>query len=88
MTEPKLCKDCRHAVNPSAELSRAYWYDWVCMHPSATLPALPPNPVTGEIEPSKQIRCAEARGYGSLGRCGPKGRFWEPKQIIGFGVST
>lgn len=80
----KLCIDCRHAVNTCAELARSRLYDWICMHPSATLPALPPNPVTGEIEPSKQITCEEARGYGGVARCRPKGRYWEEKDI-GFG---
>lgn len=82
----KLCIDCRHAVNACPDSARSRPYDWICVHPSATLPALPPNPVTGEITPSTQITCEEARGYGSVARCGPEGRYWEAKdKDIGFG---
>jgi hypothetical protein len=99
----KLCKDCRFAVNrfPDSHAATISMraYDWECQHPSSALPASPPNLVTGEIRPARQLPCPEARSEEASVRskkanyCGPDGRFWEAKdegpprlgQVIGFG---
>lgn len=84
MTEPKLCKDCRWAVNHGAGLTMAGPYDWECRHPSSLLP-LPPNLVTGEPHEPMYMACATARGRTVNSECcGPEGRWWEPLEV-GFG---
>jgi hypothetical protein len=94
MTEPRLCRDCRWAINTATGLSRSssYLYDWKCDHPCSLLPPGPPNLVTGEPEKPYRLRCHEARMWQKglfdtgIGHCGPEGRFWEPKDgELGFG---
>jgi hypothetical protein len=78
MTEPvRLCRDCRWARNTCAELSRSYWYDWVCDHATSTRQP-PPNYVTGEPGKPRQDLCNYVRD--DPARCGIAGRYWEPRE--------
>jgi hypothetical protein len=90
MTEPRLCKDCRWAVDRGAGLrTQSRSYEWFCGHSSSLRPAKPPSLVTGEIPPRAQMGCEEARAYdkdllGGPIHCGREGQFWEPLEV-GFG---
>jgi hypothetical protein len=83
MTEPKLCKDCRWAVNTQPDyrptIPGLAEYAWRCQHPSATRPPRPPSRVTGYVELAEQWSCPEARSDHHEA-CGPEGRFWEARE--------
>jgi hypothetical protein len=79
MTEPKLCKDCRWAINPTAQDERPLLtrrsYDWVCGHLGARL-RHQPDYVTGQPIEARRDKCLYVRDDPQ--RCGPEGRWWEP----------
>jgi hypothetical protein len=94
MTEPvRLCKDCRWAVNVVAgrggALPPSMYFE--CHHPSAVVTE-PPDLVTGAPTKPAWEFCSHHRSSTVGNRCGPEGRFWEPKDddpefsgVIGFG---
>jgi hypothetical protein len=75
MNEAKLCKDCRWAGNPCAELTLPRPYDWVCGHLGARL-RQQPDYVTGRPVEPRQDKCLYVRDDPQ--RCAPRGRWWEP----------
>lgn len=81
MTERKLCRDCRWAANPAAELAEARPYDWICNHSGARLRGQP-DYVTGRPVQPQQDKCLFVRDDDH--RCGPEGRWWEAQEV-GFG---
>jgi hypothetical protein len=93
MTEPKLCRDCRWAINRAAPLASPRSFEWYCGHPSSLMPADPPSPVDGSVKPSRRLGCEQARAWekslfsGKAEYCGPSGRYWEPTGSgeVGFG---
>jgi hypothetical protein len=88
MTEPRLCKDCRWATNPGAELAPHPLFpntrrrvagprDWVCTHSTAAR-AGQPDLVLGLPVPPWQDGCVSVRR--DPNRCGVTGRFWEARE--------
>lgn len=82
MTEPILCKDCKHRFVP--------WYMWFSgasekHKPHCRKSHVPAqtiyNPVTGdEHEEARYQSCAVFRiGRSQPGNCGTDGYYWEPK---------
>jgi hypothetical protein len=67
---PRLCKDCRFA-DPT----------FLCEHPTSRIePEV--DLVTGEMTAARSMYCSAIRQFGFTERCGPAGRYWEPR---GFG---
>jgi hypothetical protein len=85
MTERRLCKDCRWAIDPTAQDERSLLtrrsYDWRCSHPTS-LKQRPPDYVTGQTGEPYPDRCLTVRDDDA--RCGAEGRWWEPIDV-GFG---
>lgn len=68
MTDPKICRDCRHCV-----VKQVSYLDYTerCM---AVKPGYSINLVTGYYEKVDDPYAARKPG----GDCGPEGRLWEP----------
>jgi hypothetical protein len=90
----RLCKDCRWGtydiIPPPNEawtefekrLARDPSYEpprmWLCNHPSSSV-AAEPDYVNGEPSAPRQLACQSARSRMFDNRCGPEGRYWEPR---------
>ncbi len=72
----KLCKDCRHAIEPASGDEA----DWICSHPSSLFQRQ--SRVTGEMQ-SDQLKCSLVR---NIGECGSAGKYWAARDIapVGF----
>lgn len=79
----RLCKDCRWGVDKVHSQPRRR-YDWDCTHPALSI-APGPDYVLGEVQEPYPMPCIDARKI-VPGRCGPDGKFWEPRdQSSGIG---
>jgi hypothetical protein len=67
-----LCKDCRFMLAPIGA-------NWICTHPSSWKEP-ETNFLTGAAIEGTQVFCVTARKGILKQRCGPEGRFWEPRE--------
>jgi hypothetical protein len=74
---PRLCKDCLFAGIPLGAPEDDW--DWaVCTHPTS-ISRKPQNLVTGKVYAPHQMECLQARSIKDDVKCGPDGRYWQPR---------